>query len=67
MSVDIYSPDTFRDTWNTLASFRPAQLSHPTLNSAEIGAFQAERLLEAGYVIRYDPARADAILAGRKS
>jgi hypothetical protein len=62
-----YSPRTFLDTKNTLASFRPSGLTHEVLNSAQIGEFQAERLLEAGYVIVHDEAAAALILEGRKS
>ena len=61
-----YSPTTFRDTQNTLGSFRPAGMTHPTLDHTEIAEFMAEHLLEAGYVIRYDQERAAQILEGRR-
>lgn len=61
-----YSPTTFLDTTNTLTSFHPAGITHPTLDGTEIGEFQALRLLEAGYVIKYDEEAAQAILHNRK-
>ena len=61
-----YTPRTFHSTQNTLGSFMPAGLSHGGLSHQEIKEFQAERLLEAGYVVRYDPERAAQILADRK-
>lgn len=65
--MDDYSPQTFRETQNTLASFRPAGLTHESLDSTQISEFQAERMLEAGYVIIHDEDTAALILKGRKS
>jgi hypothetical protein len=67
MSEYDYSPTTFNDTQNTLGGMRPGGMTHPTLDNREIAAFMAEHLLEAGYVIRYDPPRAQTILAGRRT
>ena len=67
MAEDIdYSPMTFRDTQNTLGSIRPAGLTHPTLDHSQIPEFMAEKLLEGGYVVRYDPLLAEEILRGRR-
>ena len=62
-----YSPTTFNATKNTLGSFMPAGLSHETLDRGQIPEFQAERMLEAGYVIIHDEIIAGLILAGRKT
>lgn len=65
--MEDYSPKTFGDTKNTLGSFKPSGLSHPQLDSSQISEFQAERLLEAGYVIVHNEVEATRILMERKS
>jgi len=62
-----YSPTDFNSTQNTLGGMMPAGLAHASLTHQEIKEFQAERLLESGYVVRYDPERAQGILANRKT
>lgn len=69
MSEHMFSPMTFGDTKNTLGSFiaTGTESSHwPGKGHQPVVEFQAERLLEAGYRIVYDPEIARAILAGRK-
>lgn len=65
-----YTPKGFLDTANTLSCHQMAGLSleieGTNITPTHMGKFQAQHLLEAGYVIIYAPNRAAQILDSGK-
>lgn len=68
--VHPFTPATFLDTMNTLGCYQVAGLradQAPAWRGNDLARFQAERLLEAGYVLLWHPTYAAALLqSGRE-
>ena len=58
-----YDPKGYRDLGNTLGSFLPAGLGRPELGGQTIGQFQAQKMLESGFVVVHSPEVAEEIWA----